>query len=141
MVLLPRFHAGQVLSTLDRTAATALPGLPSMYQALLDDPKVGATDFAHLRVCVSGGAPLPAELKAKFEATAGARLVEGYGLSESSGVVSCNPYEGDGKSGTIGQPIPGTRVRLVDKDDTLRPPPDRQRLVKGKGVDGRVGPS
>src|SRR3546814_2597583 len=71
-----------------------------MYQALLDDPKVGATDFAHLHVCVSGGAPLPAELKAKFEATAGARLVEGYGLSESSGVVSCNPYEGDGKSGT-----------------------------------------
>src|SRR3546814_3708324 len=68
-----------------------------MYQALLDDPKAGATDFAHLRVCVSGGAPLPAELKAKFEATAGARLVEGYGLSESSGVVSCNPYEGDGK--------------------------------------------
>src|SRR3546814_7386651 len=63
-------------------------------------------------------------LKAKFEATAGARLVEGYGLSESSGVVSCNPYEGDGKSGTIGQPIPGTRVRLVDKDDPLRPAPE-----------------
>ncbi|RIA37803.1 long-chain acyl-CoA synthetase [Hephaestia caeni] len=124
IVMLPRFHAGQVLSTLDRTAATALPGVPTMYQALLDDPRVGATDFAHLRVCVSGGAPLPAELKAKFEATAGARLVEGYGLSESSGVVSCNPYEGDGKSGTIGQPIPGTRVRLVDKDDPHRPAPE-----------------
>ncbi len=124
IVMLPRFHAGQVLSTLDRTAATALPGVPTMYQALLDDPRVGATDFAHLRVCVSGGAPLPAELKAKFEATAGARLVEGYGLSESSGVVSCNPYEGDGKSGTIGQPIPGTRVRLVDKDDPGRPAPE-----------------
>src|SRR3546814_19694725 len=103
MVLLPRFHAGQVLSTLDRTAATALPGVPTMYQALLDDPKVGATDFAHLHVCVSGGAPLPAELKAKFEATAGARLVEGYGLSESSGVVSCNQIGGASGRGSGGQ--------------------------------------
>src|SRR3546814_12634666 len=95
---------------------------------ILRPPRSTRTDtlFPYTTLCrsVSGGAPLPAELKAKFEATAGARLVEGYGLSESSGVVSCNPYEGDGKSGTIGQPIPGTRVRLVDKDDPLRPAPE-----------------
>lgn len=124
IVLLPRFNAGQVLATIGRTRATALPGVPTMYQALLDHPKVGATDFSHLRVCVSGGAPLPAELKAKFEAATGASLVEGYGLSESSGVVSSNPYEAEGKPGTIGQPIPATRVRLVDKEDPSRPPPE-----------------
>ena len=63
----------------------------------------------------AGGAPLPAELKAAFEARTGARVVEGYGLTESAGVVAANPYEGQGKAGTIGQPIPGTMVRLVDK--------------------------
>jgi long-chain acyl-CoA synthetase len=123
IVLLPRFHAGQVLATIGRTRATALPGVPTMYQALLDHPKLGATDFSHLRVCVSGGAPLPAELKARFEAATGASLVEGYGLSESSGVISANPYEAEGKPGTIGQPIPATRVRLVDKEDPSRSPP------------------
>jgi long-chain acyl-CoA synthetase len=124
MVLLPRFHAGQVLATITRTDATALPGVPTMYQALLDDPRLARTDFSHLRVCISGGAPLPAELKTRFEAATGATLVEGYGLSESSGVVSCNPYEGEGKPGSIGQPIPGTRVALVDKDDPTRAAPE-----------------
>jgi long-chain acyl-CoA synthetase len=124
IVLLPRFHAGQVLATIGRTRATALPGVPTMYQALLDHPKLAATDFSHLRVCVSGGAPLPAELKVRFEAATGASLIEGYGLSESSGVIAANPYEGEGKPGSIGQPIPATRVRLVDKEDATRPVPD-----------------
>ena len=123
MVLLPRFDAGQTLAALQRTGATALPGVPTMYQALLDHPKTAATNFGSLRVCISGGAPLAAELKARFEAVTQATLVEGYGLSESSGVVSCNPYEG-GLPGTIGQPIPGTEVTLVDKEDPTKPAPD-----------------
>ncbi|MEO5867785.1 MAG: AMP-binding protein [Sphingomonas sp.] len=117
IVMLPRFDAGQALAAIGRTKATALPGVPTMYQALLDHPKIATTDFSSLRVCISGGAPLSAELKAKFEAATGATLVEGYGLSESAGVISTNPYEGEGKSGTIGQPLPGTRVRLVDKEN------------------------
>jgi long-chain acyl-CoA synthetase len=123
MVLLPRFDAGQTLAALQRTGATALPGVPTMYQALLDHPQTAATNFGSLRVCISGGAPLAAELKARFEAVTQATLVEGYGLSESSGVVSCNPYEG-GLPGTIGQPIPGTEVTLVDKEDPTKPAPD-----------------
>jgi long-chain acyl-CoA synthetase len=123
IVLLPRFHAGQVLATITRTRATSLPGVPTMYQALLDHPKVARTDFSHLRVCVSGGAPLPAELKQKFEGMTKATLVEGYGLSESSGVLSSNPYEAEGKPGTIGQPIPATHIKLVDKEDAHRPAP------------------
>ena len=121
IAMLPRFDAKAALKTIARLRATALPGVPTMYQALLDSPECANTDFSSLRVCISGGAPLPATLKTKFEAQTGARLIEGYGLTESAGVVACNPYERAGKSGTIGQPVPGTLVRLVDRDDPGRP--------------------
>lgn len=137
IILLPRFDGAQVLAAIERTKATALPGVPTMYQALLDHPKLAAADLSSLKYCVSGGAPLPAEVKAKFEAATGARVIEGYGLSESSGVVSCNPYEGEGKLGTIGQPIPATQVRLADKEDASRPAPDGQPgeiLVRGPQI-------
>lgn len=137
IVLLPRFDGAQVLAAIGRTKATALPGVPTMYQALLDHPKLASSDLSSLKYCISGGAPLPAEVKAKFEAATGARVIEGYGLSESSGVVSCNPYEGEGKLGTIGQPIPATEVRLADKEDASRPAPDGQPgeiLVRGPQV-------
>ena len=124
IVLLPRFDGGQVLAAIARTKATALPGVPTMYQALLGHPKLAGTDLSSLKYCISGGAPLPAEVKVKFEAATGARVIEGYGLSESSGVVSCNPYGAEGKLGTIGQPIAATQVRLVDKEDPTRSPPD-----------------
>jgi len=123
IVMLPRFDAAQTLAAIARTKATSLPGVPTMYRALLDHPKTKTTDFSSLRVCISGGAPLPAEVKAQFEATTGASLIEGYGLSESSGVVSANPYEADGVPGTIGQPLPATRIRLVDKEDPAIPAP------------------
>ncbi|MFC0589770.1 long-chain fatty acid--CoA ligase [Novosphingobium aquiterrae] len=117
IAMLPRFEAGQALKTLARVKATAMPGVPTMYQALLDHPHIARTDFSSLRVCISGGAPLPAPVKQGFEAATGARLVEGYGLTETSGVVSTNPYEGENRVGTIGQPLPATRIRLLDKED------------------------
>ena len=120
LAMLPQFHADEALSTLERVKATAFPGVPTMYQALLDDPHTARTDFTSLLVCVSGGAPLPGPLREKFEALTGARLVEGYGLTESSGVVSTNPYAGENRPGTIGQPLPETEVRLLDKDDPTR---------------------
>ncbi|GAA3705871.1 long-chain fatty acid--CoA ligase [Sphingomonas cynarae] len=120
IVMLPRFDAGQTLAALARTGATTLPGVPTMYRALIDHPRAAAADFSSLRVCVSGGAPLPLELKQRFETVTGATLVEGYGLSESAGVVSSNPYFAEGRTGSIGQPIPGTEVRLVDKEDPTR---------------------
>ncbi|HEU0066472.1 MAG TPA: long-chain fatty acid--CoA ligase [Sphingomonas sp.] len=121
IVMLPRFDAGQTLAAITRTKATALPGVPTMYRALLDHPKVAETDFSSLRVCISGGAPLPAELKDQFEAATNATLIEGYGLSESSGVLTVNPYAAEGKPGTIGQPLAGTDLRLVDKEDPSQP--------------------
>lgn len=124
IVMLPRFDAAQALAAITRTRPLALPGVPTMFQALLDHPKAATTDWSSLKYCISGGAPLPAELKVRFEAATGATLIEGYGLSESSGVVSANPYVADGKPGTIGQPIVATRVRLVDKEDPARPAPE-----------------
>jgi long-chain acyl-CoA synthetase len=123
IAMLPRFEAAQALKTLARVKATAMPGVPTMYQALLDHPDLDKTDFSSLRVCISGGAPLPEPVKARFEAATGARLVEGYGLTETSGVVSTNPYEGENRAGTIGQPIPATRIRLLDKEDPARDAP------------------
>jgi long-chain acyl-CoA synthetase len=121
IVMLPRFEAGAALKGIDRTHATALPGVPTMYQALLDNPALKGTNFSSLRACISGGAPLAAELKAKFESATGSIVIEGYGLTESSGVISSNPYEGQNKLGSIGQPIPGTTVKLVDKEDHTKP--------------------
>jgi long-chain acyl-CoA synthetase len=123
IVMLPRFNAKQALAELRRTRPRSLPGVPTMYQALLDAPGMKPSDFSSLKFCISGGAPLPQQLKEHFEELTGARIIEGYGLSESSGVVSANPYVGLNKPGTIGQPIAGTRVRLVDKEDPTRPPP------------------
>lgn len=124
IVMLPRFELKAVLDAIPRHKITAMPGVPTMYRALLDAPGLGATDLSSLRICISGGAPLPLELKSAFEARSGSRLVEGYGLTESSGVVSCNPYAGGGVAGSIGQPLPGTDIRLVDKDDPRQPAPD-----------------
>jgi long-chain acyl-CoA synthetase len=124
IAMLPRFDATQCLETLARVRATAMPGVPTMYQALLDNPAMAHTDFSSLRVCISGGAPLPPQVKQRFEAAAHAKLVEGYGLTETSGVVSSNPYSGDEHPGTIGQPVPGTRLFLLDKEDPTRPAPE-----------------
>ncbi|UVO54637.1 AMP-binding protein [Sphingomonas sp. SUN039] len=126
IAMLPRFGAKDALRTIQRVKATALPGVPTMYQALLDHPDCARTDFSSLRVCISGAAPLAETLKAKFEAVTGSKVVEGYGLTESAGVVATNPYEGVNKGGTIGQPVPGTRVLLVDRDDPTRPAPDAE---------------
>ncbi len=123
IAMLPRFDAKATLKTISRVGATALPGVPTMYQALLDHPDTATTDFSSLRVCISGGAPLPETVKARFEAVTCAKVVEGYGLTETAGVVSCNPYEGLNKTGTIGQPTPGTHVTLLDRDDPSKPAP------------------
>ncbi len=124
MVLLPKFELGLALKTIQRREITALPGVPTMYLAFLDSAEIAKYNLTSIRLCISGGAPMPLEVKQRFEAKTKASLVEGYGLTESSGVVSVNPYETGGKPGSIGQPIPGTCVVIVDKEDPTRPAPD-----------------
>jgi long-chain acyl-CoA synthetase len=123
IVMLPRFDAGQCLKAIARTRATSLPGVPTMYQALLDHPDCAKTDFSSLQVCISGGAPLPPQVQQRFQEITGANLVEGYGLTESASAATVNPLDGSGKIGTIGQPLPGTELRLLDKEDPSRAAP------------------
>ncbi|MCA1660753.1 MAG: AMP-binding protein [Novosphingobium sp.] len=121
IALLPRFEPRQILRTIARTRATTMPGIPTMFQALLDDPALKRTDLGSLRACISGGASLAEPLKARFEAVSGANLVEGYGLAEASGVVSVKPLAEPGSTGGVGKPLPGTRWTLLDPDDAARP--------------------
>lgn len=120
MVLLPRFEVEAALRAVARTRVTAMPGVPTMYRAMLDHPGFGAFDLSSLRICISGGAPMPEPLKNAFVQATGARLVEGYGLTESAGVVSANPYRTGGRPGSIGQPVPGTEMKLLDREDASR---------------------
>ncbi|WP_369026496.1 AMP-binding protein [Qipengyuania sp. RANM35] len=124
IAMVPRFETKQVLQTIEKYGATGFPGVPTMFQALLDHPDLARTDLSTLKVCISGGAPLAGPLREKWEAATGVRLVEGYGLTESSGVVSANPYAGKRKPGTIGQVVMQTEVLLLDKEDATKIAPD-----------------
>lgn len=117
MILMPRFELLQALKIIRATKPTVLPGVPTLYNALMNSPKLKAGDLASLKVCISGGAPLPLEVKRGFEKASGAKLVEGYGLSETSPVATCNPLDGPTKEGSIGIPLPGTRLSLRSLED------------------------
>lgn len=124
IAMVPRFETKQVLETIARYRCTGFPGVPTMFQAMLDHPDLAKTDLSSLKVCISGGAPMPGPVHEKFEAVTDVRICEGYGLTESSGVVSANPYDGTRKRGTIGQLVPGTEVVLLDKEDHNRLAPE-----------------
>ena len=124
IAMVPRFETKQVLATIQQYRCTGFPGVPTMFQAMLDHPDLAKTDLSSLKVCISGGAPMPGPVHEKFEAVTGVRICEGYGLTESSGVVSANPYDGTRKRGTIGQLVPGTEIALLDKEDHTRLAPD-----------------
>lgn len=124
IAMVPRFETKQVLETIQRYRCTGFPGVPTMFQAMLDHPDLAKTDLSSLKICISGGAPMPGPVHVRFEEATGVRLVEGYGLTESAGVVSVNPYDGTRKRGTIGQLVPGTEVLLLDKEDPSRLAPE-----------------
>jgi len=110
IVLLPRFDIALLRAALGRRRPTVMPGVPTLFKAILDHG-VTPADLASVRVCISGGAPLPHEVQRAFEAAAGCHLVEGYGLTEASPVCFCNPIQG-GRDGTIGLPLPGIEAEI-----------------------------
>jgi long-chain acyl-CoA synthetase len=137
IVMLPRFVLNDAIKLIDRTRPTVLPGVPTMFNAMLSHPKLASFDLSSLKYCLSGGAPLPVELKTRFEKLTGCKMVEAYGLSEASPGVTSNPVEGPVKAGSIGQPLPGTIVSLRDLADPSRevPPGERGEIcVKGPQV-------
>lgn len=123
LVLLPRFDVDQVLAAIDTWKPTMFPGVPPIYKALADSPKSTAHDLGSIRVCVSGAMKLPLEVQQQFEKITGGRLVEGYGMTETSPSTHCNPLSGPGRDGSIGLPLPGTHCKIVDQGDASREAP------------------
>ena len=117
LILVARFEVEQVLKLIHRHRPTVMPGVPTIFNAILNHPKRDRYDLSSLRFCVSGGAPLPMEVKRRFEALTASQLVEGYGLSETSPLVICNPINGLVKPGSIGIPVPQTDVSIRALDD------------------------
>jgi len=114
IVLLPKFQTDEVLKAIASHRVTAFPGIPAMYLALNNHPKVAKHDLTSVRFCISGAGPLFAEVQDRFEKLTGASLVEGYGLTEAAPVTHCNPIVGRRRSRCIGLPVPGTDARVVD---------------------------
>ncbi|MBN2355760.1 long-chain fatty acid--CoA ligase [candidate division KSB1 bacterium] len=114
MIMHPRFDVKQILRSLKRYNVSLFPGVPTMFSSLLTEVRRKPTDLSHVRYCISGGAPLSADLKRDFEAVTHGKLVEGYGLTEASPITHCNPLAGVNKTGCIGLPWPNTEARIVD---------------------------
>jgi long-chain acyl-CoA synthetase len=114
LTLLPRFDGAKALDIIQRDAVTIFEGVPTMYAAMLHSPDGDPAQAATLRTCISGGASLPLEILRGFEEKFGCVILEGYGLSETSPVASFNHPDKVRKPGSIGTPIEGVEMRLVD---------------------------
>ncbi len=139
LILLPRFEIEQVVKVMARKRPTMFPGVPTIYIAINRHIATnGITlDLRSIRACISGGAPLPLEVRQEFERITGASLVEGYGLSECSPVATCNPFDRPVRDGSIGLPMPGTRVEIRSLVDVRKAVPQGEKgevCVKGPQV-------
>jgi long-chain acyl-CoA synthetase len=105
-----------ILNTIHKHRPTLYPGVPAMYVAINNHPDVHKYDLSSIEACNSGAAPLPVEVQQRFQELTGARLVEGYGLSEASPITHANPAFGEDRVGTIGLPWPDTEVKIVDAE-------------------------
>ncbi len=113
---MPRFDPGEALATIERRGVSIFEGVPTMYAALLHHPERERFDVSTLRVCVSGGAALAVEILHAFEEAFGCIILEGYGLSETSPVACFNHPDRERKPGSIGTPVEGVELRIVDAD-------------------------
>jgi len=136
-ILLPRFNAGEVLKTIDKLKPKVFPGAPTMYIGLLNHPDLEKYDLSSIEVCISGSAPLPVEVQQQFEKLSGGKLVEGYGLTESSPVTHANfLWDNERVKGSIGVPWPDTDAKIVSLStgETLPPGEIGELAVKGPQV-------
>ena len=117
LTLIPRFDPAKALEIIERDQVNIFEGVPTMYGAMLHCPEREEFDTSTLRVCVSGGSAMPVELMRGFEQAFGCKILEGYGLSETSPVASFNHPDQERKPGSIGTPIEGVEMKLVDDQD------------------------
>ena len=135
LTLIPRFDGGKALEILERDRVTVFEGVPTMYVAMLHHPRADETDTSALEVCISGGAALPVEIMRAFEEKFGCAILEGYGLSETSPVASFNRRDRERKPGSIGVPIDGVEMRVIDDDGTEVPQGDVGEVaIRGHNV-------
>ncbi len=135
LILRPRFRTAEVLDVIHRQKPTLMMGVPTMYDSLNQHSEAEKYDLSSLKYCISGGAPLKPAIQAAFEKETGCTLVEGYGLSEASPVVSCNPIGAGNKPGSIGLAYPDTRLRITDPEA-----PDKDMPIGGPGEIRVAGP-
>ena len=137
VIVLPRFEINGFLNMLRRQKPTILPGVPTLFVGLINHPELPKIDLSGLWCCVSGSAPLPLEVRDKFEGLSGCRILEGYGLTEASPVTHFNPYEGLRPPGSIGLPFPGTLAKVVDEETGLEELPAGEvgeLIIKGPQI-------
>ncbi|MBC7289289.1 MAG: long-chain fatty acid--CoA ligase [Armatimonadetes bacterium] len=134
-VLMQRFAAVRCLELIEAHRATVLAAVPTMFQLMLRARRQPDYDLSSLKVGVSGGAPVPIEVLHEFERRFGTYMLEGYGPTEAAPVVSVNPRYGVRKFGSVGPPLPGIEVKVVDDNDQTLPVGEVGELcVRGPNV-------
>jgi long-chain acyl-CoA synthetase len=137
IVMMPRFVLNDAMQLISKTRPTVMAGVPTMFVAMLNHPKLKSFDLSSLKFCLSGGAPLLLETKRNFESLTGCKIVEAYGLTEASPAVTTNPLDGPVKELSIGQPLPATIVSLRNPADPTQEVPlgDKGEIcIKGPQV-------
>jgi len=137
LILLPRFELTAVLKTINDQKPTIFPAVPTIFNAINAFDSIDQYNLTSIRFCISGGASLPTSVKARFEELTGCVVVEGYGMTEASPVISCNPPDEDNRAGSIGLPLPWTRVEIRNLEKpgrTVRQGERGQLAVKGPQV-------
>lgn len=127
IIALPRFDLKDTLQTIQKKKPTLFPAVPAIYNAINNSPLSKNYDLSSLEYCLSGGAPLPVEVKKKFEQKTGCTVTEGYGLTESAPVACVNPTQGENKAGSIGLPFPATTIEIIDPEDQKKHMPIGER--------------
>ncbi|WP_329958780.1 AMP-binding protein [Sporosarcina sp. G11-34] len=137
MILLPKFDIETALKTIDKQKPTLFPGAPTIYIGLLNHPDLTKYDLSSIKACLSGSAPLPAEIQEKFERVTGGRLVEGYGLTETSPVTHANFVWAENRvKGSVGVPWPDTDSCILgpESSEPMKPGEIGEIAVKGPQV-------
>jgi long-chain acyl-CoA synthetase len=137
MILHPRFEIGAMMKSLVRDKPTILYAVPTIYNAIATEAEAKRYDLSSLRLCVSGGAPLPAEIRERFMKLTGCRIIEGYGLTEAAPTVTSNPPDGEVRPDSVGTALQGTTIEIRALDDITHKLPANERgeiCVRGPQV-------
>lgn len=127
----------RMIDNIAKERVTLFPAVPAMFNAINNHPGIDNLDLTSVKACVSGSAPLPADVRRRFESLSGSTIVEGFGLTEASPVTHCNPLRGTRKDGSIGVPLPSTDAKVVAVEggtEPLAPDEEGELLIRGPQV-------